>query len=163
MEPSSALTVISEIAITIAGFTGMIVVLQRKKATSEQRGRILNILLICFMIILGALTPFALDAFGLATYVVWGISCALLGVLMLVYVVRAAVTVSRGDLVPVYPMLLYALVGLFGIVGILLLTTAFGWPIEPSAAVVLSALILMVMTAGYAFTATLIWAFEDST
>ena len=59
MESPESLTTFAELAIALAGFTGLLTAFQRKRVTwsDQQRFRIRMLLLVCFAIMAFALTP----------------------------------------------------------------------------------------------------------
>ena len=69
MESPESLTTFAELAIALAGFTGLLTAFQRRQITwsDQQRFRIRMLLLVCFAIMAFALTPKMLVGF------VWGL------------------------------------------------------------------------------------------
>ena len=73
MESSDSLTTFAELAIALAGFTGLLTAFQRKQVTwsDQERYRIRMLLLVCFGIMAFALTPKALVDSAIATEQMW--------------------------------------------------------------------------------------------
>ena len=94
MNPDDSLTTIAEIAITLAGFTGLIAVFRSAKAwTSQELSRLGTIIAACFVCLVTALLPFGLAQFSTSGVVVWGIPLALFGLLhlwIIAYLLAAA-------------------------------------------------------------------------
>ena len=75
MTPVDALPTVAEIAITLAGFIGLIVVFKPVSAASwsdEDRARVVFVLILCSLILLCALLPFALSGLFQSDAVIWG-------------------------------------------------------------------------------------------
>ncbi len=161
MDPTDAFTTLAEIAATLAGFTGIIVVLRPNTASEEQTTRVLHVLIICFMIIIGALLPFALSAFGLSDGNVWRYSCCLLGATLLAFNLWGIVSFKKGLLTPTFPKIMFGNMLLAAIVSFCLIASAIGVFIEASPAILLAALIYLLIFASHAFTASLIWVFRN--
>ena len=84
MQPDESLTTIAEIAITLAGFTGLIAVFRSAKQwTSQELSRLGTIIAACFVCLVVALLPFGLAQFSSGAVIVWGLPIALFGVLHL--------------------------------------------------------------------------------
>lgn len=82
MLPVDSLPTVAEIAITLAGFIGLIVVFKPVSAASwseEERARVLFVLIVCSLILVCALLPFALSGFTLPEAAVWGVPLVLFG------------------------------------------------------------------------------------
>jgi hypothetical protein len=82
MLPVDSLPTVAEIAITLAGFIGLIVVFKPVSATAwsdEERARIIFVLILCSLILLCALLPFALSGFQLSEATIWGVPLLLFG------------------------------------------------------------------------------------
>ena len=94
IQPDGSLTTIAEIAITLAGFTGLIAVFRSAKAwTSQELSRLGTIIAACFVCLVAALLPFGLAQFSGSGVVVWGIPLTLFGLLhlaIIIYLVAAA-------------------------------------------------------------------------
>ncbi len=161
LTPADALTTIAEIAVTLAGFTGIIIVLRQNASTDEQVVRVLNILIICFMIIFGALTPFALSAFQLPDHIVWGAPCVLVGSFLLAFDLWGIHSYRKGSLDPSFPKIMFANMIVAGLLAIALLAAGLGIWINASPALLLAALIYLIVFAGHAFTASLVWVFKS--
>ena len=82
MTPVDALPTVAEIAITLAGFIGLIVVFKPVSAASwsdEDRARVVFVLILCSLILLCALLPFALSGLFQSDAVIWGAAEILFG------------------------------------------------------------------------------------
>ena len=82
MLPVDSLPTVAEIAITLAGFIGLIVVFKPVSAASwsdEERARVVFVLILCSLILVCALLPFALSGFKLSEAAVWGVPLVLFG------------------------------------------------------------------------------------
>jgi len=82
MTPVDALPTVAEIAITLAGFIGLIVIFKPVSATSwsdEDRARVVFVLILCSLILLSALLPFALSELFQSDSVIWGATEILFG------------------------------------------------------------------------------------
>ena len=162
MDPTEALTTIAEIAVTLAGFTGIITVMQRSEMTGEQIVRILNMLMLCFMIIFGSLLPFVLKAFELNDQRVWSSSCISLGFLILAFDAWGTFAVYRAKFRPILPAAMIVILLILGSMGLSLVAIGAGLVSQPSLAVVLTALVTLVLFACYAFVTNLLWVYRDA-
>jgi len=87
MNSSDALTTIADIAIALAGFTGLIAVFRSAgNWTSQELARLTTIIAACFACLIAALLPFGLMHFSSSATVVWGIPLAVFAALHLALV-----------------------------------------------------------------------------
>ncbi len=77
MEGSDALAVLAEVAIGLAGFSGMVVAIRRREpAHSWETFRAVVLLVTAFWALMLALLPFAIHAFGVGGPNLWRLSSA---------------------------------------------------------------------------------------
>ena len=82
MTPVDSLPTVAEIAITLAGFIGLIVVFKPVSAASwsdEERARVVFVLILCSLILVCALLPFALSGFHWSEAAIWGLPLLIFG------------------------------------------------------------------------------------
>lgn len=82
MTPVDAIPNVPEIAITPGGFIGLIVVFKLVSAaswTDEERARVVFVLILCTLILLCSLLPFALSGLFLSEAVIWGVPLVVFG------------------------------------------------------------------------------------
>lgn len=85
MDSTDALTTIAEVAVGLAGFSGVVVVLGRQPGefTRVEAGRLVVLLMSSLGALFFALLPFALFPLGLDTSTVWRIAAGLVAILAL--------------------------------------------------------------------------------
>lgn len=148
LNPSDILGTIAEIAITLAGFTGLIAVFRPHRPWSGQEvTRLQTIVAACFACMSAALLPFALAGFSEDPRIVWGLPLAAfavmqIGILAYLYLryrqrtFRPSGVVSR------------VVLGADTLVSLVFLLAAFGVLLEPTAG-----LLVLACTWGVAFPA----------
>jgi len=101
MDSSDVLATIAEIAITLAGFTGLITVFrQHRPWSSQELTRLQTIVAACFVCMLSALLPLGLAHFSTRSGLVWGVPIAVYAVLHLVILAYLVLRYRDGSFRP---------------------------------------------------------------
>ena len=80
IDPIEGLMTIAEIAITLAGFSGLMAAFRAKEAwTPLEQMRLINILLFCFIVVICALLPIFTTSYFSDSSDPWRLSCFLFG------------------------------------------------------------------------------------
>lgn len=82
MTPEGALAAIAEMAITIAGFTGLIMSIRPRQASTwgrDEIARIIGIVVACLVTALCSLLPFSIAGMNVEPHLVWAIPLLLSG------------------------------------------------------------------------------------
>ena len=86
MAPEDALASIAEVAIGLAGFSGLVAAFGQRSGQSwrgDQKARIIFLVALSFMVITTSLLPWAISGWTSAASLVWGIPMATCGILTL--------------------------------------------------------------------------------
>ena len=132
-DPIEGLMTIAEIAITLAGFSGLIAAIRvREEWTTQDRFRLIYILLFCFLVVICALLPIFTAAFFSDPSSAWKLSCGIYGVVNATLVVRVLWKRVKGEYVFSNPAISYPLtIVAFGVTCVALLAGA-GVAVEAS-------------------------------
>jgi hypothetical protein len=152
MSPSDQLSTLAEIAITLAGFSGLIAAFRSREAwDATEKVRLLNILVLCFAVVLCATLPTFLANYFEDAELPWRISCFVYGSVQLVIVIRFFSGLFYHSWKPV-ALWLSGPIGLFAlVVAVVSLGSALG--VGPRATPSLLGLILIwgIVAAGFQF------------
>ena len=158
MNAADSLTTVAEIAVTIAGFAGIVAVFKSSgKLGSEEIRRIIFLVLVCASIIVTSLLPAALPDLGLSETSVSAVSCGILGVAGLVLGGVFAINIVSGEIHPLFPRATLVIVASITATGGVLLASAFSFGVMPSFGLLLLGEIAFLLTALWIFVATIIW------
>ena len=162
--PTDAFLTIAEIAVTLAGFTGIILIFRSNRGSGfEENIRVFNVFVTCFLIIVTALLPGTLNEFNLSDELVWGIPYVLIGLCSIGLSLYTALSSRRGLFKPIFPKITVFFAVFWPVWGFGLLLYGIGIFGAPGAALLLLTHILLLAFAGYLFGSTLIWARSTDT
>ncbi|MBD3648268.1 MAG: hypothetical protein HUJ31_12640 [Pseudomonadales bacterium] len=159
---TDVLTSIAEIAITLAGFTGLLVAFRSSRTSvSEELRRIAYIFAFCFVAVVGSFLPTIAELFAPDTALPWklplgfvAVSALLIGGIAIVQSLQQRITVR-------FPIVTYSMVAVLLTVGSLLFLVLFeAIPGNPFGYLLVGVL-WCVAHAGYLFVSTLFWARVD--
>lgn len=128
------LSTLAEVAITLAGFSGLIAAFQSRQEWEQgDKSRLLNILLMCFSVVVCALIPlFAQDMFS-NQQTALRISCFIFSLMYLPIIIRFMLGLLRRSWTPALPWVSIP-AALFGsVVGVVSLMAGLGLGVEASA------------------------------
>lgn len=160
-DAADTLLAIAEIAITLAGFTGIVLIFRSDEPTEEETIRILNIFAICIFTVITALLPSALFEFGFETKVVWGIPVILLGFTVIAFPTLTSISYLRGKVTPVFPKFTIAIFVFWPLYGLTIMAYGFGAFGEVTASMLIATQILLLAFAGYLFVGALLWVRKE--
>jgi len=153
VEVATPFLTIAEIAVTLAGFTGLILVL-RDRLTDQDKFRLSVILQLAMLIVTIAL-PSAINFYYPNQSVVWSVPLFRYGTLSLLMTGSTVNAVRGGRLSYSSRSIPYlALIPSAVVQGICVLSS-FGWPIQPTAGLLSLALIWALLMLGFTFIMTL--------
>ena len=139
LEPSDILPTIAEIAITLAGFTGLIAVFRPHRPWSDpELARLQTIVAACFACLIAALLPFGLMGYTTRSGIVWGVPLGTFAVLHFGILGYLFLRYRHGTFRP-SGLASRVVLGVDALVSLVLLLAAFGLPAEPSAALLVLA------------------------
>lgn len=96
MEIEAVLATMAEVGVTLAGFSGLVLVLApRRSDAREGLARLALIVAICLAIVLCALLPPPLANLGLHERLIWGLPASLLGTLQMLVLVATYILGRR--------------------------------------------------------------------
>jgi len=161
-DPIEGLMTIAEIAITIAGFSGLIAVFRPKENWSPQeRFRLVNILFFCFGIVICSLFPIFSAEYFENKQDVWEVSCLLYALIYGVLVIRIVWITYRGEYVHTNPRISYPLTVIA--LGVIVIAMLAGLGLVIPASPSLLGLILMwgIVASGLFFILSLVALWDD--
>ena len=165
MAPEDALTPAAEIAIALAGFTGVIVVFRRAVPSSgraaEERLRIQMLLVLCFNLVVCALLPFAISGYSDAPRVIWGVPLFVYAAVNAYQFVGSLGAMRVGGLVPVGRSTAWAAMSGGLIVTIVFTLSAFGVGLEAGPGLLVLGLIWGLLMGGLTLTRSLAFIWQD--
>jgi hypothetical protein len=142
LDPTDGLLTLAEIAITLAGFSGLIAAFRSQdRWEATDKARLLNILVLCFFVVLCAMLPTFTSTYFPEQEDSWRLSCLLYGMVQLAVVVRFLSAIFQGTWNPAAPWISFpfAVIGL----GVGLLAMSSGLGIGPTATSSLLGLVLI--------------------
>ena len=105
-DPMGGLQTLAEIAITLAGFSGLIAVFSSQDSWGRtEKTRFLNILILCFLVVLCAMFPIFSGTYFADESSAWRISCFVFGIVQIIIVIRFLTSVLRSSWRPEMPYL----------------------------------------------------------
>lgn len=136
MTPLDALPTVAEIAITLGGFIGLLVVFKPAATaswTDEERARVVFVLLLCTMILFCALLPFALSGMIPDQSIVWGVPLLLFGFGNLILVLLMLLRIRSGRVRIQFPLISWPILVGWTVLTVCLLLSGVGvfWPQSP--------------------------------
>lgn len=132
-DPSDILGTIAEIAITLAGFTGLIGVFRPHRPWSEQEvARLQTIVAACFTCMLAALLPFGLAGYTERPAILWGLPLGTFAILQIAILGYLYLRYRQGAFRP-SGVTSWAVLGANAVLSVLFLLSASGVLIQPSA------------------------------
>lgn len=153
---------LAEIAITLAGFTGLLGFF--RSSTSSVKGemlRIFYIFIMCFATIVGAFLPPAISTFLPDSDAGWYVSTVYVGLVALAISVWAIVQFLTGRVGLSLPIPSYSMAIFSGLVGVTLLGASFGIVSGPVKGFLIIGLLWFLLYSGYIFVTTLFWGTGD--
>ena len=156
-----ALASLAEIAITLAGFTGVVAAFRSRGSTlREQLMRITYVFLLCFIVIVSSYLPTIIVSFSGTSNLVWQVPLTLLGVSAIGIFLHATLQIIRSGITLRFPVLSYGmLLGLF-LIGLLCAFASFDLLPGSQPGYLLFAEVWFIVHAGWVFVTTLFWAQE---
>jgi len=129
MLPADTLPTVAEIAITLAGFIGLIVVFKPVSAAAwsdEERARVVFVLILCSLILLCALLPFALGGLQLSEAAIWGVPLVIFGAGNLFLNVSMLVRIRAKRVVIQFPWISWPILSIWILLTLSLLLSGLG-------------------------------------
>lgn len=162
MDIQAALLTIAEVAITLAGFTGLVIAIAGNgRDTPQAFFRVAAIVAACFILVITALLPSGLVAADVSAGLSFGIASAFLGVGFLAVGISMAVAGSRGVFVSSTPRFSLALrIPSFVLAFFLILAPVFGW-ISSSSALLLFSCFWFLSLVGAYFILSILWVLQN--
>lgn len=153
---------IAEIAITLAGFTGLLGLFRStQNSVQGELRRIFYIFLMCFAVIIGAFLPGVIATFDPGSERGWQVSTAFLGCVAFLVGVWALIQFRTGSIRLSLPIASHSMAIVSLLVGMLLLAASLGIAAGPVKGYLLIGLLWLLMYSGYIFVTTLIWGTGD--
>jgi hypothetical protein len=136
MTPVDALPTVAEIAITLSGFIGLIVVFKPVSAASwsdEERARVVFVLVLCSLILLCALLPFALSGLALSDAAIWGAPLLVFGSGNLFLIISMLFRIRAGRVHIQFPLISWPILATWILLTVAILWSGLGlfWPFSP--------------------------------
>ncbi len=158
MAPEDALPTIAEIAVTLAGFTGILFAIQATGAsrTPGQSDRILAVLTIPAQVLVCSLLPFALVNLSDSPRVIWGIPLCTHALVGGFQVVRTFVRLAAGEARLTWPRAAYLSLVVAAFLQLLALASGLGLMFPYSPGILVLGLIWSLLSAGFALVTAVI-------
>jgi hypothetical protein len=136
MSPIDALPTAAEIAITLGGFIGLIVAFRPVSAASwsdEESARVVFVLVLCSVILLCALLPFALSGLFSSNSVVWGAPLVIFGAGNLFLIGNMFRRIHTKRINIHFPLVSWPILSFWTLLTLALLLSGLGllWPFSP--------------------------------
>lgn len=149
---------LAEIAVTLAGFTGILAVFRGSSGSMQgELRRISYILALCFAIIIGAFMPGLIDAFWPEAGVGISATTALMGVTATAISIWAVTLFLSGAIVLALPVSSWSMATLNLVIGLFVIAAGLGFLPGAPEAYLRAVLLWFLLYSGYIFAATLIW------
>ena len=159
---TEVLSSIAEIAMTLAGFTGLLVAFRSPKTSlAEELRRIVYIFVFCLAAVIGSFLPTIVELFAPDTALPWKLPIGFLGVIAILISATAIQQSIRGQITLQFPLISYSMI--FGLlcIGLLLIAVLFGLVPGNPLGYLLVGVLWFVVHAGYLFVTTLFWAIDE--
>jgi len=155
MRPEDALPTIAEIAVTLAGFTGILLAIQSNASNriAGQSDRFLAVLMVPANVLLCALLPFGLAGFSASPRVVWGIPLCTHALLGGFLVSRTIARIARAGIKFTWPAAAYISLAGSAVLHLLALGSGLGFLLPHSPGVLVLSLIWSLLAAAFALVA----------
>ncbi|MEH6611723.1 MAG: hypothetical protein V7696_20325 [Halioglobus sp.] len=136
MSPIDALPTVAEIAITLGGFIGLIVAFRPVSADSwsdEESARVVFVLVVCSLILLCALLPFALSGLFPTESVIWGAPLVIFGTGNLFLIASMFRRIHTKRINIHFPLVSWPILSFWSLLAVALLLSGLGvlWPFSP--------------------------------
>jgi hypothetical protein len=136
MSPIDALPTVAEIAITLGGFIGLIVAFRPVSAASwsdEESARVVFVLVVCSLILLCALLPFALSGLFPTESVIWGAPLVIFGTGNLFLIASMFRRIHTKRINIHFPLVSWPILSFWSLLAVALLLSGLGvlWPFSP--------------------------------
>jgi hypothetical protein len=136
MSPIDALPTVAEIAITLGGFIGLIVAFRPVSASSwsdEESARVVFVLVVCSLILLCALLPFALSGLFSTDWVIWGAPLFIFGTGNLFLIANMFRRIHKKRINIHFPLVSWPILSFWCLLSVALLLSGLGvlWPFSP--------------------------------
>lgn len=129
MTPVDALPTVAEIAITLGGFIGLIVAFRPVSAASwsdEERARVVFVLILCSLVLLCALLPFALSGLLKSDALIWGIPLLFFGAANLFLIVNMLLRIHRRRVNIQFPLMSWPILSFWSLLTLAVLLSGLG-------------------------------------
>lgn len=161
MDIQSTLSTLAEVAITLAGFTGLLIALtSANKEPKQAFFRVAAMLSGCLFIIVAALLPAPLLELGLSEQTAWGIPTIIEGVGQILVPGSIYIALKRGLFVSKAPAVSISLLVPTGIFGMFLIAAPVFELVESYAPLLVFACLWSVITVGIMFILSILWALD---
>jgi len=164
MDIQTTLSTIAEVAITLAGFNGLVIALAAKVRDVPQAFfRASAIIAACFVLVIAALLPSGLAETTISEQMSLVIASVFLGVGFIAVGISITIAGHKGIFVsstPVFSLLLR--IPSFGLAFFLVLSPIFSWTSSASALLILSCLWFLCVTGAY-FVLSILWILHEQT
>jgi len=136
MTPESFLPTLAELAITIAGFTALIVTLRHETSTRWDREillRVIGTIAVCLVTLVCAAIPYALSGFDIDPHWRWGVPLVLSSATVLLLFVVLIRRMVNGGFVFLVPWVTVPVIATMGLLSIISMASGFGiiYPYSP--------------------------------
>jgi len=162
MDIQATLSTIAEVAITIAGFNGLVIALASNgRDTPQAFFRVSALMASCFVLVIAALLPSGLVAAAVSEKMSFGIASAFLGAGFIAVGVSITIAGSKGIFVsstPIFSLLLR--IPSFGLAFFLILAPIFDWVSSLSALLLLSCFWFIALAGAY-FILSILWVLKN--
>lgn len=153
---------LAEIAITLAGFTGLLGLFRSSSNPVQgELTRIFYIFIMCFATIVGAFLPPAISTFLPDSDAGWYVSAVYVGLVALAISAWALVQFLTGRVKLSLPIPSYSMAIISGLVGITLLGASLGMISGPVKGFLIIGLLWFLLYSGYIFVTTVFWGTGD--
>ena len=129
MTPADFLPTLAEVAITIAGFTGLIVSVRRnrsKRLTEQELFRVIATIGMCLIVVLSAILPYALSGLPVEEHYRWAAPLVLSASTTLILLMVMIRKLLAGGFVLIAPWITMPLIICVGILGLASLGSGLG-------------------------------------
>jgi len=164
VEVEVALSTIGEVAMDLAGFTGLLLALAPTSHDTRQAFfRVAAIVSACFILVVGALLPAPLLETGLTEQQSFGYSTVFVGIGFICVGMSISIAGRRGIFKSPAPFFSIALrVPSWGLAFFLVLAPILGWELSMPAMLVFACLWFMTVTGAY-FILSILWVIQNQT
>jgi hypothetical protein len=133
MTPVDVLPTVAEIPITLSGFIGLIDVFKPVSAASwsdEERARVVFVLVLCSLILLCALLPFAVSGLASSAAAIWGAPLLVFGSGNLFLIINMLFRMRAGRVRIQFPLISWPILAAWSLLTVALLASGVGliWP-----------------------------------